>query len=171
MVAPSAGLPSDPFDVQPGPQDKVIPLLPGEIFRQGRLTLNDAVEGTPQVATAGVPYDVRVVVTDQFFNIVDAPPGTQVRLTTTDPDDVEPPFEPVVGSEVTLRIRPSEAATLFIPEIDDEVLVAFEAGDPRCRRSAAAARRDGADDAWPAAFGDPGRPRRGASRERARGAE
>jgi len=72
---------------------------------------------------------VRVVTTDGFFNPVDAPAGAQVRLATTDPDDVEPPFQPFAGGESDFTITPSHAATSLTVSIDDVVSGVPDPGD------------------------------------------
>jgi hypothetical protein len=115
--------------VVPGVQDHTIVLLPGTRLMPGTSSTLEAVAGTPKVATEGVPYPVQVVTTDAYFNEVAAPQGAMVRLLTTDPGDVEPPFRPFLGSTAECVLTPSHAATSFIPEVDDEVLVAFEHGD------------------------------------------
>ena len=113
--------------VQPGPQMRTVVLLPGESLEPGAESVEEVVAGTAKVATEGSEYVVRVVTTDEFFNEVQAPPGALVRL-VTDPDDVEPPFQPFIGS-TSFVLTPTHAATLILPEIDDEVLFAFEHGD------------------------------------------
>jgi len=115
--------------VQPGPQMRSVVLLPGQSLLLGTVSTDEVVGGTAKVATEGSDYAVRVVTTDDFFNEVPAPPGALVRLVTTDPGDVEPPFQPFVGSTSTFNLTPSHAATFIVPEVDDEVLVAFEHGD------------------------------------------
>lgn len=117
------------LDVQPGPQDDVIILLPGQSLSPGVGSASQAVTGIPTLATEGVPYEFEVVATDAFYNEVIPPDGAMARVSTTDPDDVEPPFTPFAGSRVRLRITPTDGATTGIPEVDDEVLVAFEHGD------------------------------------------
>lgn len=117
--------------VLPGAQMRSVVLLPGTSLAIGAQSPEEVVTGTADVATEGMPYHVRVVTTDAFFNPVPAPPGAQVRLTTTDPADAEPPFRPFVGGQADFTLTPSHAATLAVPEIDDEVIVAFEMGDIR----------------------------------------
>jgi hypothetical protein len=115
--------------VLPGPQGRTIVLLPGQTLVPGTESTHEVVGGVAEVATEGSEYHVRVVTTDDFFNPVPAPPGALVRLTTSDPGDIEPPFQPFTGGESDFTITPSHAATLTPPDIDDEVVLAFEHGD------------------------------------------
>jgi len=115
--------------VLPGPQGRTIVLLPGQSLVPGAESTDEVVGGVANVATEGSPYLVRVVTTDDFFNPVPAPPGAQVRLVTSDPGDIEPPFQPFTGGESDFTITPSHAATLTLPDIDDDVVLAFEHGD------------------------------------------
>lgn len=115
--------------VTTGPQDDVVILLPGQTLNPGALSASAAVTGTPRVATEEVPYEFYIVATDAFYNEVTPPLGAMARVATTDPLDEESPFQAFTGSRVRVRITPSDSATTIHPELDDEVLVAFEHGD------------------------------------------
>jgi hypothetical protein len=115
--------------VLPGAQGRTVVLLPGQSLAPGTVSSNEVVAGTAKVATEGSAYVVRVVTTDDFFNEVPAPPGAQVRLVTSDPDDVDPPFQSFIGSTSTFTVTPSHTATTLTPDIDDVAIGAFEHGD------------------------------------------
>lgn len=117
------------LSVQPGPAEHSVVVLPGQELMPGTDSATEVLGGTPLVQTEGTPFTVQVFLTDAFFNVVTGPPGASVRLTTSDPDDVEPAAKPFVQGAATFTLTSSHAATAMIPEVDDEVPVALEHGD------------------------------------------
>lgn len=96
---------SEPFPVEPGPPSRLIPLLPGQSNRAG--TPLPEREPDPQDEQVGVPYQVRVIATDEVGNLTTSATGTgTVTILTNDPRDVEPPDAPLVNGEATFTIDP-----------------------------------------------------------------
>ena len=134
---------SDVVDVIASRYARLVALLPGEELLPGD-TATDPNEGpgkmgTRVVQTVGIPFQVQVSATDDFFNLVADAPADLVRLFVTDTQATISPAEVALtaGSatfEVTLRqggnqvLRATDASDSQIMESRDNVVEVLSGG-------------------------------------------
>jgi hypothetical protein len=103
--------------IEPGPPVRSVIVLPGQTLNSGVVSHAEAIEGDPYLATPGVPFEVRVVCSDAFFNVVACPAG-DVALESTEPGAVvSPPSQPFAGSEVAFSLLPATPGDWLLDDV------------------------------------------------------
>jgi hypothetical protein len=106
-----------PAVIVPGPPARMVIVLPNQTLRQGVAAYGEAIEGGPHLATPNVPFEVRVICTDAFFNVVTCPAG-DVALDSTEPGAVAaPPVQPLAGSEVAFSLLPETPGDWLLDDV------------------------------------------------------
>ena len=102
---PGSSVASDPYPVVAASATRTLVVLPGQTLIEGT-----GITGSPAAQTVNVPFTADVYVVDDHFNVDTAAGGT-VSVTTTDPHDLDPTSQNLLGGRGGFTITPATATT------------------------------------------------------------
>lgn len=105
---------SNRFLAYPRPYSRILNVVPGETYLPGSLT---GITGTPLDQQAGVPFNINIYTTDQYWNQI-SQINTTIGFTSSDPAAVLPNNPTLTGGHLTVPVTLNTPGTHTISARD-----------------------------------------------------